>query len=176
MFSKKDKDRAEDNSKKKDGQASTSKQGEKQAGSPINFTIQRIYTKDLSFESPLTPRIFNNPEWKPEVNIELSVNNEEIGDNTYEVVLLITVTLKHQKDTVLVCEVKQAGIFTIEGVEGQGLGQLLASYCPNILFPYAREVISDVVVRGGFPQLLLAPVNFDALYEESRKRAANQSN
>jgi preprotein translocase subunit SecB len=139
----------------------------------INFTIQRIYTKDLSFESPQSPKIFNNSEWKPEVNIELSVKNEKLADNTYEVLLLITVTLNHEKKAVLITEVKQAGIFTVEGVEGEQLKHLLASYCPNILFPYAREVISDIVVRGGFPQLLLAPVNFDALYEESKKRAAN---
>lgn len=142
-------------------------------GVAINFTIQRIYTKDLSFESPQSPKIFSNNEWKPEVNIELSVKNDQITDHTYEVILLITVTLNHDKKAVLVTEVKQAGIFTVEGVDGEQLKHLLASYCPNILFPYAREVISDVVVRGGFPQLLLAPVNFDALYEESKKRAAN---
>lgn len=143
------------------------------AGTQINFTIQRIYVKDMSFESPQTPAIFNNPEWKPEVNIELSVKNEKLADNVYEVVLLITVSLNHEKKAVLVSEVKQAGIFTVEGVKGEQLEHLLASYCPNILFPYAREAISDVVVRGGFPQLLLAPVNFDALYEESKKQAAN---
>lgn len=142
-------------------------------GQVVNFTIQRLYVKDLSFESPQTPKVFASTDWKPEVNIELSVKNERLEQNNYEVMLLVTVTLKHQENTVLVCEVKQAGIFTIEGLEGERLDHVLASYCPNILFPYAREVISDVVVRGGFPQLLLAPVNFDALYEESKKKAAN---
>lgn len=139
----------------------------------INFTIQRIYVKDMSFESPASPKVFTSGEWKPEVNIELSVKNEKLEDNNYEVVLLITVTLNQDKKAVLVTEVKQAGIFTIDGIEGERLNHLLSSYCPNILFPYAREAISDVVVRGGFPQLLLAPVNFDALYEESKKQAAN---
>lgn len=162
MFSKDKKDGNGDNAVAAEGK-----------GPAINFTIQRIYVKDLSFESPQTPNIFNNPEWKPEVNIELSVKNEKLQNNTYEVLLLITVTLNHEKKAVLVTEIKQAGIFTVEGVEGEQLNHLLASYCPNILFPYAREVISDVVVRGGFPQLLLAPVNFDALYEESKKQAAN---
>lgn len=142
-----------------------------QAG--INFTIQRIYVKDMSFESPQSPHVFGSKEWKPEVNIELSVKNEKLDASNYEVVLLITVTLNHEGKAVLVNEVKQAGIFTIEGLEDERLNHLLASYCPNILFPYAREVISDTVVRGGFPQLLLAPVNFDALYEESKRKAAN---
>jgi preprotein translocase subunit SecB len=139
----------------------------------VNFTIQRIYLKDLSFESPETPKVFTHADWKPEVNIELSVKNEKVDDGLYEVVLLLTVTLSHEKKTVFINEVKQAGIFTIEGAEPAQLDHLLGSYCPNILFPYAREVISDVVVRGGFPQLLLAPINFDALYEESKKKAAN---
>lgn len=144
-----------------------------QQGSAMNFTIQRIYVKDLSFESPETPKIFMHQDWKPDVNIELSVKNEKMENNIYEVVLLITVTLSHEKKTIFINEVKQAGVFTIEGGDPAQLEHLLGSYCPNILFPYAREVISDVVVRGGFPQLLLAPINFDALYEESKKKAAN---
>ncbi|MBP9721926.1 MAG: protein-export chaperone SecB [Gammaproteobacteria bacterium] len=139
----------------------------------MNFAIQRIYVKDLSFESPETPKIFVNQDWKPDVNIELSVKNEKVDNNVYEVVLFITVTLTHEKKTIFINEVKQAGIFSIEGGVAGQLDHLLGSYCPNILFPYAREVISDVVVRGGFPQLLLAPINFDALYEESKKKAAN---
>jgi len=142
-------------------------------GANVNFAIQRIYLKDLSFESPETPQVFLKPDWKPEVNIELSVKHDKVEDNTYDVTLLITATIKHESKTAMVVEVKQAGIFAIDGVEGEGLGHLLASYCPNILFPYAREAVSDVVTRGGFPQLLLAPVNFDALYEESKKQAAN---
>lgn len=144
-------------------------------GNQINLTIQRIYIKDLSFESPESPKIFANVDWKPEVNIELSVKNQNLENHLYEVVLLITVTLVHEKKTVLLSEVQQAGIFTIEGIDGENLNHLLSSYCPNILFPYAREAISDVVVRGGFPQLLLAPINFDALYEESKKKAASSN-
>lgn len=145
----------------------------KQGNTNVNFAIQRIYVKDLSFESPETPGVFLNSDWKPEVNIELSVKHNKVEDKIYDVVLLVTVTIKHDKKTAMVAEVKQAGIFSIDGIEGESLDHLLASYCPNILFPYAREVVSDVVARGGFPQLLLAPVNFDALYEESKKKAAN---
>lgn len=159
------------NSKQTGGNGSEPQANQQQV---VNFTIQRLYIKDLSFESPQSPKVFASTDWKPEVNIELSVKNEKLEANNYEVLLLVTVTLKHQEQTVLVCEAKQAGIFTIDGLEGERLNHVLASYCPNILFPYVREVISDVVVRGGFPQLLLAPVNFDALYEESKKQAANR--
>ncbi len=139
----------------------------------VSFTIQRVYLKDLSFESPQTPQVFTKQEWKPDVNIELSVKNEKIEDNVYEVVLVLTITLSHDKNTVFINEVQQAGVFIIEGAQPAQLEHLLGSYCPNIIFPYAREVVSDVVVRGGFPQLLLAPINFDALFEESKKKAAN---
>jgi preprotein translocase subunit SecB len=138
----------------------------------VNFSIQRIYIKDLSFESPETPKIFLNSEWRPEVNIELSIKHNKIDDGIYDVILLVTATVKQESKVAVVVEVKQAGIFAIEGIEGEALEHLLASYCPNILFPYAREAISDAVTRGGFPQLLLAPVNFDALYEESKKQTA----
>lgn len=167
------------NKKNKDGQPLSNGNGSEAPdntndnGQGVEFTIQRIYLKDMSFESPQSPKIFMKQEWKPDVNIELSVKNEQIDDTTFEVVLLLTITLSYEKQTVFICEVKQAGVFTISGAQPVQLDHLLGSYCPNIIFPYAREVISDMVVRGGFPQLLLAPINFDALYEESKKKAAN---
>jgi preprotein translocase subunit SecB len=129
------------------------------------FEIQRIYTKDLSFEAPNTPHTFVE-DWKPEVQLNLETKSNRIQENMHEVVLSITATVSTNKKSAFLIEVHQAGIFLISGIPNEQLRQMLGSFCPNILFPYAREVISDIVVRGGFPQLLLAPVNFDALYAQ----------
>jgi preprotein translocase subunit SecB len=130
-----------------------------------HFEIQRIYVKDISFESPNTPQTFVE-EWKPEVALNLETKSNRIQDNMHEVVLSITATVSTGKKTAFLIEVHQAGVFIISGFPSDQLHQMLGSFCPNILFPYAREVVSDMVVRGGFPQLILAPVNFDALYEQ----------
>lgn len=128
------------------------------------FAIQKIYVKDLSFEAPHTPMIFTE-KWAPNIDFQLSSASQAVGEHVYEVVLTITVTAKLGEKTAFLAEVKQAGIFAVQGLENN-LGPLLGSYCPNILFPFAREVVADIVTRGGFPQLLLAPVNFDALYAQ----------
>lgn len=141
------------------------------------FDIQRIYIKDTSFESPNTPQVFRE-EWKPEVNIDLQTKTQALEENAHEVVLTVTVTAKKEGKTIFLIEVKQAGIFTIKGFDKDQLGQMVGSFCPNILFPYAREIISDIAVRGGFPPLYLTPVNFDALYAqhvEQQKQDANGS-
>lgn len=139
------------------------------------FEIQRIYVKDISFESPNTPHTFVE-EWKPEVSLNLETKSNRIQDNVHEVVLSITATVSTAKKTAFLIEVHQAGVFMINGFPNDQLHQMLGSFCPNILFPYAREAVSDIVVRGGFPQLILAPVNFDALYaqhmEQQKKEAA----
>lgn len=129
------------------------------------FEIQRIYIKDLSYEAPNTPHTFVE-EWKPEVQLNLETKSNRVQENLHEVVLSVTATVSSNKKSAFLIEVHQAGIFLINGFQNEQLRQMLGSFCPNILFPYAREVISDVVVRGGFPQLLLAPVNFDALYAQ----------
>lgn len=129
------------------------------------FEIQRIFVKDLSFEAPNTPHTFVE-EWKPEVSLNLETKSNRIQDNVHEVVLSITATVTTAKKNAFLIEVQQAGVFLINGFPSEQLHQMLGSFCPNILFPYAREVISDLVVRGGFPQLILAPVNFDALYAQ----------
>lgn len=129
------------------------------------FAIQKIYVKDLSFETPNSPQVFTQ-EWKPELNLQLSNENQRIAENIYEVVLSLTVTAKIGDQTAFLAEVHQAGIFMLEGYSDKNLGPLLGSYCPNILFPFAREVVSDLVTKGGFPPLLLAPINFDALYAQ----------
>lgn len=134
------------------------------------FALQRIYVKDLSFEAPHAPNTFL-AAWQPEVNIELSTQAARLEDGkNYEVVLALTVTVKNDNATAFLVEVKQAGIFLIEGVPDAQIQQLLGAYCPNVLFPYARETVSDIVARGSFPQLLLAPVNFDAVFAEAQRK------
>ncbi|WP_019216307.1 protein-export chaperone SecB [Legionella tunisiensis] len=136
------------------------------------FMIQRIYTKDLSFETPNTPAVFQQ-QWEPELALDLNTQNTVLEKGVYEVVLSVTATVKNQNAVAFLVEVKQAGIFTIQGAAGAQLDHLLGSFCPSILFPYAREAITSQVIRGSFPQLVLAPVNFDALYmqqlEENQK-------
>jgi len=133
------------------------------------FEIQRIFIKDISFEAPNTPHTFVE-EWKPEVSLNLETKSNRIQDNVHEVVLSITATVNTSKKTAFLIEVHQAGVFMISGFTSEQLHQMLGSFCPNILFPYAREVVSDMVVRGGFPQLILAPVNFDALYNQHMQK------
>ena len=127
------------------------------------FRIERIYMSNSSFEAPLVPEIFRQ-EWKPEVNVDLQTKTNRLEDTIFDVVLHITVTVKMGEKVAFLVEVHQAGIFTVSGFPVDQLSHALGSLCPAILYPYAREAISDLVVRGGFPQLLLAPVNFDALY------------
>lgn len=136
------------------------------------FMIQRIYIKNASFEAPKVPEIFKE-EWKPEVNVDLQTNTARLEENIHEISLHITVTVKMNTKTAFLAEVQQAGIFTVKGFNEEQMGHIIGSECPKILYPYAREAISDLVIRGGFPQLLLAPVNFDAMYlqhlEQQRK-------
>ncbi|WP_373020639.1 protein-export chaperone SecB [Thiomicrorhabdus sp.] len=128
------------------------------------FIIQKIYTKDISFESPNSPGIFTT-EFKPQLEVNLNVESTALEEGIFHVVLRVTATTKVEEHTAFLCEVEQAGIFTLEGFEEEELAYLLGAQCPNALFPYAREVVSDLVARGGFPQLLLEPVNFDAMYQ-----------
>lgn len=131
--------------------------------------VQKIYLKDLSYEAPGTPGVFRE-EWKPAVEIELGNKAVNLGNDMYETVLAVTVTVKSGDKTAFLCEVHQAGIFHITGFPEQAMPYILATACPNALFPFAREVVSDVVTKAGFPQLLLAPVNFEALYAQEMQR------
>lgn len=133
------------------------------------FAIQRVYLKDVSFETPNSPAVFAT-QWQPEVNVEINSGGSRLGDNVFEVVLTLTITCKAGDKTAYLVEVQQAGIFTIAGFDETTLSGMLGSYCPNILFPYARETISSLVTKGSFPQLLLAPINFDALYAQHLAR------
>jgi len=134
----------------------------------VNFAIRKIYVKDLSFEAPGAPEIFTE-QWTPDVDLQLNTTARQVGEHDYEVSLTVTATVKVAETTAFLAEAVQAGIFTIGGVADEQLGAMLGAYCPNVLFPYAREVISDVSVRGGFPQLVLAPVNFDALFQQHQQ-------
>ncbi|MDZ7685212.1 MAG: protein-export chaperone SecB [Gammaproteobacteria bacterium] len=132
------------------------------------FSLQRIYMKDMSFESPRSPAGFRG-QWRPKVNLELNSRYSEIEESHYEVVLSLTTTARDDADEVVyLVEVQQAGIFLVKGMAGDALQQTLGSFCPNVLFPYAREAIDSIVTRGSFPPLMLAPVNFDAIYEQAK--------
>lgn len=148
----------------------------KTAENEQQFHLQKIYTKDISFETPNSPDVFTE-KWEPDVNIELQSSGKVLSDNVHEVVLAVTVTAKQGEKTAYLVEVHQAGVFTIAGFAENERAHMLGSFCPNILFPYAREVISDLIGKGGFPQLLLAPVNFDALYAQhmQKQREENES-
>jgi preprotein translocase subunit SecB len=137
------------------------------------FSIQKVYTKDLSFETPNAPKIFRE-KWEPVVDFNLGTHVDKLDETVFEVTLTVTITVKSVDITAYLVEVNQAGIFTLEHFTEQEMGPMLGSFCPNILFPYAREVVTDLVTKGGFPQLLLAPVNFDALYAQHIQQAQQQ--
>lgn len=127
------------------------------------FIIQRIYVKNISFETTQTPSVFQQ-KWEPELAVNVQTQHKPLEKDIYEVSLTVTATVKNQNNTAFLAEVEQAGIFTIEGAVGEQLDHVLGSFCPSLLFPYAREAITSEVTRGSFPQLVLAPINFDALY------------
>lgn len=129
------------------------------------FNPQKIYIKDLSFETPHSPEIFTQ-EWKPVVNMNLASEAKSLGEKLYEVVLTVTITVSIEEKTAYLVEARQAGIFHINGFPKEVVGRMVATVCPNILFPFAREHVADLITRGGFPQLLLAPVNFEVLYQQ----------
>jgi preprotein translocase subunit SecB len=133
------------------------------------FQLHRIYIKDLSFESPKSPQIFLG-EWQPKHELSLNTQVKRIDDLTFEVVLTVTVTTHIGDQTAFIVEVHQAGLVGVTGFAETDLGPLLGAYCPNLLFPYAREAISDLVTKGSFPQLLLQPVNFEVLYAQRQRQ------
>jgi preprotein translocase subunit SecB len=149
-------------------------QGQNPQAAP-QFALQKIYIKDLSFESPRPVEALSKPAERADINFQFNTENQPIEDGLYEVVLTMTVTVSKERFALYLIEVKQAGIFTVKGFPAQELPFMLNSYCPNILFPYIREVVSSVVERGGFPQLLLKPVNFDAVYRQYLEHQAAQA-
>ena len=133
------------------------------------FTVEKIYVKDVSFEVPGAPAIFTE-NVQPELQLNLNQRVQRLGENAFEVVLGVTLTCKAGDKTAYVAEVQQAGIFLIKGLDAASMSHTLGAFCPNILFPYAREALDSLVTRGSFPALMLAPVNFDALYAQELQR------
>lgn len=138
--------------------------------------LDRIYLKDVSFESPQTPKLFTVPEdWQPKMNLHLETEAMRVDDERYEVALRVTVTASDGETTVFLVELKQAGLFRLRGFDDKSRNHVLATACPNMLFPFARENLDHLVQKGGMPQLLLQPINFEALQAQQAARQANPS-
>lgn len=136
------------------------------------LSLQKVYVKDVSFEAPGAPQIFQVQANQPNVELNLSQRVTQLGESAFEVVLSVTATCKIEDKTAYLAEVHQAGIFGLSGFDQAGRDAVLQTYCPNVLFPYARQVVSDLVQNGGFPPFFLQPINFDALYAEQMRRRA----
>jgi preprotein translocase subunit SecB len=141
----------------------------------VQITLQTVYLKDCSYESPNGPRLPNNQGWEPKFQMNMNTTAEEVAPDVREVLLTITLEAKQGEATLYLVEVKQAGIFVVNGATLEDYKRLIGSFCPSVLFPYAREVISDLVTKGGFPNFLLPLVNFDALFlQASESQSAQQ--
>lgn len=147
--------------------------GEEQAKAAPNFAIQRIYLKDISFETPMGAEAFLQPV-KPAIQQDLNIQVNQLNEETMEVILLLTITAKAENRTLFLVEVKQAGLFTVAGFDKRQVTQLINTACPQILFPYAREAVDSILNRGSFPPLMLAPINFDAVFAQAMEQAAQQ--
>lgn len=136
----------------------------------ITFNLERIYVKDLSFESPSVPQAFLE-KTAPEVAVQLAIEHAVVNqaEDLYEAVLQVTVTATQVGKTVFLAEAKQAGLFRVQGVPAAEMEKVLEITCPSILLPFAREVINGLIERGGFPQLLINPINFEALYQQKHE-------
>ncbi len=143
---------------------------ESQAG----IALQRIYLKDVSFESPNAPAVFRK-NWEPELQMDLHTKNQRLDESNFEVVVSITVTCTIGEMTAYIVEVQQAGIFTVQGLSGTQLAHVINAYCPNILFPYLRETIDSIVIKGSFPAPMLAPVNFDVIFAQAVMRKQQEA-
>ena len=135
----------------------------------VQFEIRKLYLKDASLESPQSPEVFLTMNSSPEINIDLDIENRELGEKGYyEVVLKVSAEVKHESKVAFLCEVQQGGVFVVTGIPDEELQLALNIACPNVLMPFAREAISDLVTKAGFPQLLLSPINFEALYNNKK--------
>lgn len=143
------------------------------ANQPGRFEIQKVYVKNVSLETPNTPQVFKE-QWKPSVHMDIANSVNELGEQFYEVTLSVTVTASSDEKTIYLVEVQQSGIFLIAAFPKEIADRIVATLCPGILFPFAREAVADLVTRAGFPQLLLTPINFDALYAQRQKKVADE--
>jgi preprotein translocase subunit SecB len=137
----------------------------------VQVSLQSVYLKDCSYESPNGPRLPNNQTWEPKFQLNMNTSAEELSPEAREVLLTITVEAKQGDTTLYLVEVKQAGVFSISGASGEDLKRLIGSFCPSVLFPYARESVSGLIIKGGFPNFLLPLVNFDALFLQAQQQA-----
>lgn len=145
-----------------------------QAASGPQLALQAVYLKDCSYEAPNGPRV--DGEWNPQINLDLHTGANALAPDVREVVLTVTVSAKQGEATLFLVEVKQAGVFLIRNLPEPELKRAVASICPSVLFPYARAAVSNLVTQGGFPQFLLPPVNFDALYAQSAEKGPATTN
>jgi preprotein translocase subunit SecB len=144
---------------------------EEHATNAKQLVLQKIYVKDISFESPKAPGVFS-ANVQPQTELNIKSSSQAVGPDTEEVTLTVTVEAKEQSATLFLVELQQAGVFLMQGYTEEERSMLIGSFCPGTLYPFAREVISDIVAKGGFPQLLLQPINFDALYAQAVKERA----
>ncbi len=146
---------------------------EPNAENHVVFSLEKVYLKDVSYEAPAVPHVFLQ-DGTPQVGVQLGVGHTPLdaGQGVYEVVLTITVTATHENRTVFLVEVQQGGLFRLQGVDGEVRSKTLGIACPHMLLPFAREAVADFIGKGGFPPLLLQPINFEALYEQQRGAAA----
>jgi preprotein translocase subunit SecB len=145
-----------------------------QGGTTAQLAIEKIYVKDLSLENPGAPQSFQMAE-APQIEIGLRTRGEQVATDVYECVLTLTVTARANDKTVFLIEAAQAGVFAVRGVPPNQLQQVLAIHCPTVLFPYARETIADATMRAGFPPVHLAPINFEALYQQQLAQASAEA-
>jgi len=143
------------------------------ANPQVEFSLQRIYLKDLSFEAPQGAEAFKR-QWKPQVNQDLGTKIKKLDNDHFDVALHLTITVKDGDDTMYLVEVEQAGIFLIKGLEGAQLTAVLNTHCPQILFPYVRETVDSVITKGTFPALMMPPINFEAVFQQAVARAREQ--
>lgn len=138
------------------------------------FLIQRIYLKDASLETPLGVAVFSG-KWAPKIQLDVNTRTEKVGEDLHEVVLTLTATAMQDDKAALLVEVQQAGIFACKGIPPEQLRQVISTVCPDILFPYAREAVDALVIKASFPPLMLAPMNFDALYKQALLQQAQKA-
>jgi preprotein translocase subunit SecB len=139
------------------------------------FNILAVYTKDSSFESPSSPSSYDTTSWHPSAAIDISPRHKKIKDDIYSCILKVSLTVKVEENTVFIAEVEQAADFKISGLDEQKLEHILNTYCPNVIFPYARQNISDLTTKGGFPPLYLSPVDFEAQYLAKKNKEATEN-
>jgi preprotein translocase subunit SecB len=157
------------------GNGQSNGQSNGDVGNSRAFLLKQLYVKDLSFEAPNTPQIFQESELEPETELNIRNSHSVVGENHYEVVLHISVHAKKGDQTIFLVELDQAGIFVLQGYNADECNRLLGTQCPTTLFPYAREAVSTLVGKGGFPPLMLQPINFDALYARAQNQPSAQA-